>query len=406
MNRPSSELLDYVNCLDHCHSEMTSLVERLCNQNSGTHNLEGLLKVQEILLSESSVLNAKTDVYDIPPQSCVDDAGQLIVKPLGRLLHIVKRPEIRPRVLLCIHMDTVYGQESAFQTCRWDGEHRLNGPGVADAKGGLVVMLYALRALESSPLAGKVGWEVIINPDEEIGSVGSGEFLAQRAGQADWGLLFEPSLPDGTFVSTRKGTGNFEFVFRGRSAHSGREFEKGRNAIVACCKMMNDIWHLNGKTEATYNVGRISGGGALNIVPELAIGRVNVRVSSVEEQHEVERLLGQLVEDYNSQEGPMEGIAVEQYGKFTSPPKELTSQIEKLQRSVEECGRLLGIPVAWQATGGACDGNKFAAAGLPNIDTLGPQGGEIHSHSEYLLTDTLVPRAKLAALILMSLASE
>jgi glutamate carboxypeptidase len=303
-------------------------------------------------------------------------------------------------------MDTVYGQEVAFQKCRWDGEHRLNGPGVADAKGGLVVMLYALRALEASPLAGKLGWEVIINPDEEIGSVGSGEFLAQRAGQADLGLLFEPSLPDGTLVSTRKGTGNFEFVFRGRSAHSGREFEKGRNAIVSCCKMMNEIWHLNGKTQTTYNVGRISGGGALNIVPELAIGRVNVRVSSAEEQREAERLLGQLVENYNSQEGALEGISVEQYGKFTSPPKELTPEIEKLQRRIEECGRLLDIPVAWQSTGGACDGNKFAAAGLPNIDTLGPQGGEIHSPSEYLLTDTLVPRAKLAALVLMSLASE
>lgn len=406
MTLPGAELLSHVQCLDTCQSEMVSLVQRLCNQNSGTYNLEGLQVVREMLAQEYAILEADVNVRDVEPQTRVDDSGQLVTRELGALLHLVKRPENRPRVLLCIHMDTVYAQEDAFQECVWDDPHRLNGPGVADAKGGLVVMLYALRALESSPWSDRLGWEVIINSDEEIGSIGSAKFLAERAGQADVGLLFEPSLPDGTMVSTRKGTGNFEFVFRGRSAHSGRDFEKGRNAVVACCKMMNDIWHLNEKSGATFNVGRISGGGALNIVPELAIGRINVRATSLEEQQEAERMLGRLVDHYNSTESPLEGIKVEQYGRFTSPPKMMTPEIVELQKRIETCGQWLGIDIGWRPTGGACDGNKFSAAGLPNIDTLGPQGGLIHSSAEYLLTDSLVSRAKLAALALMSLASE
>ena len=95
---------------------------------------------------------------------------------------------------------------------------------------------------------------------------------------------------------------------------------------------------------------------------------------------------------------------LEQYGQFTSPPKVMTLKIRELQERVETCGRWLDIEIGWQPTGGACDGNKFAAAGLANIDTLGPRGGLIHSTQEYLLTDSLVPRAKLAASLLMNLA--
>ena len=405
MTLPDAQQLEHVQCLDACEAEMVSLVERLCNVNSGTYNLDGLQLVREMLIEEFSVLNADVRVLEIDPQTSVDDSGKLFDRELGLLVHLVKRPEVRPRVVLCIHMDTVYEKENLFQSCQWEEPQRLNGPGVADAKGGLVVMLHALRALESSPWAEKLGWEVIINPDEEIGSIGSGPFLAERAGQADFGLLFEPSLPDGTMVSTRKGTGNFEFVFHGRSAHSGRDFDKGRNAIVACCKMMNEIWHLNEKTGATFNVGHITGGGALNIVPALAIGRVNVRATTLQEQREAEQLLHDLVGRYNSQQSPVEGVQVEQYGRFTSPPKVMTPEMGELQKQTEACGELLGLNIGWRSTGGSCDGNKFAAAGLPNIDTFGPQGGLIHSSEEYLLTDSLVPKAKLAALVLMSLAA-
>ena len=390
-----------LDCLNDCQNQMQELLVRVCNMNSGTMNVAGVKAVAEALRSEFAVLGGESRLVDVQPLETINDSGDSVRASLGPALHIVKRPNVRPRVILCIHTDTVYPLNHDFQVCSEVSDGRINGPGVADAKGGIVVMLYALRALEQSRLAEKVGWEVILNPDEELGSPGSESFLKSRATEADFGMLFEPALPDGTMVSSRKGVGNFTFVVRGKAAHSGREFEKGRNAIVACAQMMNRIHQLNTDPEIILNVGRISGGGPLNIVPDLAIGRVNIRVSSVEQQATVKEKLNLLVEEFNS----ADGFSVKMTGRFTSPPKEISAEIASLQRLVERCGQALKIDVGWRATGGASDGNKFAAVGLPNIDTFGVRGGDIHSRNEFVLVDSLVPRAKLAALTLLSIAS-
>jgi glutamate carboxypeptidase len=165
-------------------------------------------------------------------------------------------------------------------------------------------------------------------------------------------------------------------------------------------RLMTEIHALNTDPEITYNVGRVSGGGALNIVPDLAIGRVNVRIRTTAQQELVEREFRRLVETVNQ----TDGIRVEMEGSFTSPPKTLDQRTESLQRLIEQCGLSLGIPIKWQGSGGASDGNKFAAAGLPNIDSLGPMGGEIHSSREYLLVESLVPRTQLVTAVLAQLA--
>ncbi len=398
----SSELLTALNWLDTCQPEMVAHIERLCNINSGTQNLSGIAEVQRQLESLYQCLGGELSYHDSQPLSHVNDAGNLDLTPLGRTMVFSKHIAVRPRALLCIHCDTVYDQQHPFQACRWLDSQRLNGPGVIDAKGGLIVMLYALRALEQSRWAGKLGWQVIINPDEEIGSPGSGSLLRSLAQQADLGLLFEPSLPDGSMVSWRKGSGNFVFVVRGKAAHSGRAFHDGRNAIVALCQLLNQVNELNGRDpDITLNVGRISGGGALNIVPDLAIGRVNARVKSVEQAAWVQQQFQAITEIASN----ADGITVTLHGEFTSPPKPVDEGTLRLQSVIERCGTELGVPVAWQGSGGASDGNKFAAAGLSNIDSLGPAGGEIHSANEFLLVDSLVPRTKLAAATLLQLAA-
>lgn len=381
---------------------MVDLVLELCNLNSGTLNVMGLARVGEVLCREFAALGGELRCVDVPPLEKINDAGAAEQAPLGQAIVISKRSELRPRLLLCIHMDTVYDLDHPFQQCRFLDEQRLNGPGVADAKGGLVVMLNALLAFEQSPLAQNVGWQVIINPDEELGSPGSGQLLHAAAQSADWGLLFEPTLPDGTLVSWRKGSGNFTFVVHGKAVHSGRDFAAGRNAVVAMSRLMTEIHALNTDPEITYNVGRVSGGGALNIVPDLAIGRVNVRVRTVEQQQQVEREFQRLVTAANA----ADGIRVESFGSFTSPPKILDERTGKLQQLITTCGAELGIPIKWQGSGGASDGNKFAAAGLPNIDSLGPMGGEIHSSREFLLVDSLVPRTQLVTAVMGQLAAE
>ena len=397
-----NDLLSHLAILNNQQDSMQQLVQELCDTNSGTFNLEGLHQVKNQLVDAFSVLSGEMNNVDTKPMTIVDDFGNQVTQQLGQAIHISKWPDAKRRVLLCIHMDTVYGKDHPFQKCSTLSDGNVNGPGVADAKGGLVVMLHALKALEASPLAGRIGWEVLINPDEEIGSPGSVHLINDIAPRCDFGLLFEPSLPDGTLVSWRKGSGNFTFVVRGRAAHAGREFEKGRNAIVALSRLIDAIDQLNDGGEVTFNAGRIQGGEALNMVPDLAIGRVNVRVKTVEQQAYVEAKFDELVDKFNQ----LEGFSVERFGSFTSPPKPLSDDVADLQKRIESCGEAIGIDIQWRGTGGASDGNKFAAAGLPNIDTLGPRGGNIHSSDEYLIPDSLVPRAKLTALILLSLASE
>ncbi len=381
---------------------MLQLVEELCNLNSGTFNLDGLDQVKQRLIGEFKSLGGEIELIDSNPMLVVDDNGNQVRQQLGQMIHVSKWPKASKKVLLCIHMDTVYPVDHAFQKCKMLDNGRLNGPGVADAKGGIVVLLAALKALEDSPLAGKIGWEVLLNADEEIGSPGSIDFIKQLAGRCDFGMLYEPALPDGTLVSWRKGSGNFSFVVRGKAAHAGREFEKGRNAIVAVSRLIDEIANLNTDPEVTFNAGRISGGGPLNVVPDLAIGRVNVRVKTTQQQAEVESKFTDLLEKFNQ----LDGISVELIGEFRSPPKPLCPDTEKLQHRIESVGEALDLPVQWRGTGGASDGNKFAAAGLPNVDTLGVRGGSIHSNDEYLIPESLVERAKLSALILLSYAGE
>ena len=373
----------------------------LCDMNSGTLNVPGVEKAGDKLVEWFATFDAQLTRTQIPEWETIDSQGQVNRFPLGTILHWTCRPEASHRVILNIHRDTVYAIDDAFQKCKMVDENILNGPGVSDAKGGIIVMLFALLAFEKTDIARSIGWDVIINPDEELGSPGSSEYLKACAPCADIGLLFEPAYADGTMITWRKGSGNFVFVVRGRSAHAGRAFDSGRNAIVAMCDAMQQVHQLNGQNEdITLNVGRVEGGGALNVVPDLAIGRVNARVKTEEQAEWIAQQFARICSSLNERDG----IHCELHGSFTSPPKVLDAATVELQNQIEACGKMLGMEIKWQGTGGASDGNKFMAAGLPNIDTLGPVGGNIHSHDEFVFVNSLAPRAKLAALVLADFA--
>jgi glutamate carboxypeptidase len=370
--------------------------------NTGSTNLDGLERMAAALVPAFGALGAPV-LVDPAPVEAIDGQGRLRPLRRGRNLHLVVRPDAAVQVLLAGHMDTVFQADDPFQAVRQVRPGVFNGPGVADMKGGLLVMLKALMALERSPWAERLGYQVVINADEEVSSLGSGPLLAQAARRARLGLVFEPATtPDGVLAGARKGRAAFTLVARGAAAHAGRNPEVGRNAVLAAADFAVRAAAFDGARQGlTLNVARIEGGGADNIVPDLALCRFEARVATHEDRHWIEAELQRLAAEV----GAHRDVSLELHGRFTRPPKPLDDHALWLFEAVRSCGADLGQTIAWRPTGGCCDGNNLAEAGLPVVDTLGVRGGAIHTPDEFMLADSLVERAQLSALLLMRLAS-
>ncbi len=189
-------------------------------------------------------------------------------------LKITARPDAPIQVVLTGHYDTVFPADSPFQTVTTRADGALNGPGLADMKGGISVLLGALDAFEAHPDKDRVGWTVLLSPDEEIGSPASAPLLAELGARGHLGLTYEPALADGTLAGARKGSGNWHLIVTGKAAHAGRAFEEGRNAVAGAAILAAALHGLNGQREGvSVNVAKISGGGALNVVADNAVVR-------------------------------------------------------------------------------------------------------------------------------------
>ena len=380
---------------------MLSRVETWAPINSGSRNLAGLADMAARLTQAVGALGGKARLVDPTPVDAVAADGCRLPLAHGQSLHVVRRPESPVRVLLTGHMDTVFAADHPFQACRWLNATTLNGPGTADMKGGIAVMLAALGALEASPFADGLGWDIVINADEEVSSLGSAALLGDAARRCHLGLTYEPALPDGTLAGARKGSGNFAAVIRGRAAHAGREIEAGRNAVLAAADLALRLATLMREFPGvSINPAKIDGGGPNNIVPDLAVLRFNVRPATVADQVAVTAAIDALVAEIAARRE----VTIALDGGFARPPKPLDANQLRLFELVRNCGRDLSLDIGWRDTGGVCDGNNLAATGLAVVDTLGPRGGAIHSPDEFLCTDSLVERARLSALLLMRIA--
>lgn len=382
--------------------EMIDLVQAWSRVNSGSRNLDGLAHMESLIVEAFSILDPEVEYVDYEDGEAVSAAGEVVAVPNGRSIRIFKRPDANRRVLMTGHTDTVFAIDHPFQEPRWLDDNTLNGPGVADMKGGIIVMLHALMALEASPYAQSIGWEVFLSPDEETGSLASGPVLAERAKAADIGLTYEPALADGTLAGARKGSGNYTLVVSGKAAHAGREFFEGRNAVVLLSEMVGELAAFtNGRPGMTVNPAVVSGGVAPNVVPDKALCRFNVRLEKPEDAGWFEAELDKLVKRFEAREG----FEILLHGGINRPPKAISPANQLLMDAIKACGGELGIAVDYVPTGGCCEGNNLAAAGLPNVDTLGVRGGLIHSADEFVLVDSFAERAKLSALILMAFAA-
>jgi glutamate carboxypeptidase len=368
--------------------------------NSGSANLTGLTRMADTLADAFSILPGELSLEESEPVEQIDAAGRSSMIRGGRNLHLRVRADAPVQLLLTGHMDTVFPADHVFQQTLWiEPGKRLNGPGVADMKGGLAVMLAALQAIEQDSASQRLGYEVVINSDEEVGSGGSASLIRGAALGKHAALTYEPALPSGMLAGARPGTGNFSLVVTGRAAHAGRNPEDGRNAIVAAADLACRLAALK-RPGLSVNPARIDGGGPNNIVPDKAILRVNLRPAGIADQADAEAAIARIIEDV----GKARDVGIHLHGGFGRPPKPLDAQAERLFTLVRQCGERLGIAVEWQSTGGVCDGNNIAACGVPVVDTMGVRGGNIHSEYEFLIVESLVERAQLSALVLLRLA--
>ncbi|MDM8010051.1 MAG: hydrolase [Parasphingorhabdus sp.] len=369
--------------------------------NSGTTNLDGLQTVAALLADSFSVLPGETRLVDPAPVEAVRADGTVDQIQRGQHLMVSVRPEAAVRILLTGHMDTVFPADHAFQQITEVEDGVLNGPGLADMKGGISVMLGALQLLEQSEYASRIGYDVMINSDEEVGSGSSASLIEQLAKGKTAALTYEPALPDGTLAGERGGSGNFSIIFSGKSAHAGRNPDEGRNALVAAADMALRLKALH-REGLSVNPAKIDGGGPNNAVPDHAILRVNFRPKALADQAEAQSALDRLVTDI----AKAHDLGVHCHGGFGRPPKPIDPQAEKLFGLVKQCGAELGLDINWRGTGGVCDGNNIAACGIPVVDTMGVRGGAIHSSDEFLITESLVERTQLSALTIMRIAKK
>jgi acetylornithine deacetylase/succinyl-diaminopimelate desuccinylase-like protein len=207
-------------------AELSALLERWANINSGSSHGAGLTRMAAELRAVFSAA--------FPAATCEElSADAPGLNPPGvKALRFRMRPQAALRVFLCGHYDTVYAADDAFQSCRWLADGTLNGPGVTDMKGGLIVMLAALEAFEQTPHAASLGWEVLLTPDEETGSHGTRAMFEEAAPRHHFGFVFEPARPSGDIIHSRKGTGGITATCHGRAAHAAKIPNDGRNAIL------------------------------------------------------------------------------------------------------------------------------------------------------------------------------
>ena len=247
-----------------------------------------------------------------------------------------------------------------------------------------------------------MGYQIVITPDEETGNFASADYLRAAASDgAMIGLTYEPAMETAAMAGARKGSAIYDLVLHGRASHAGRAPEAGVNAITAAARCAAAIDALNGRRAGvTFNVGKIDGGGAVNIVPDLAVIRLGVRAPDAAGAEWADREIRAAFD----QQAAAPGLHGHVHGGFYRPPKPRNAAQSALFDAVAGTGRALGLEIEFVDTGGVCEGNNIFAAGVPNVDTLGVRGGRIHSADEFVVKDSFVERASLSALILTRIA--
>ena len=298
----------------------------------------------------------------------------------------------RPGTVLLGHMDTVFPADTHFRNYREDND-RAYGPGVYDMKGGLVVAVYALKALAELGLLDDMPVTVLCNSDEEIGSPVSRALIEDTVRSARAALVFEGGGPQGDVVPGRTGRTGLKLTVRGRAGHAAKGGAKA-SAIAELAAKIVAMEGLN-KDDVTVNVGLISGGIGPNTVPDLATAEIDVRFLTPASQTMVEAELARI-----AGECTVPGTRGELQAVSGRPPMPPTDGNRRLYLLARKQAQILGYELPEELRSGVSDANFIAALNVPVLDGLGPVGDLDHSDLEFIQKNTLMERAVLTAALL------
>lgn len=363
---------------------MVDLVAALARAESPTHDREAQSAPFSLLADE------------------LTDLGYCVRRVAGGTVgdHLYARPSLRrqgrPYQLLLGHMDTVWpsGTLAGMPVERRGDE--LYGPGVVDMKGGLVQIVFALRALAALDLEPATTPVVLVTTDEEVGSRESQPLILRLARGAARAFVLESAFgPHGALKTARKGTGAYRVTVRGRAAHAGVAPEEGLSAILELSHQIQRLFALNDPERGiTVNVGTIDGGLRPNVIAPEAVAVVDVRVPTRAAGEEVEAAIRGL-------QPVGAGLRIEVDGRLGRPPMEPTAGNLALFATAKRLGRALGLELESVTVGGASDGN-YTSLHTPTLDGLGPVGAGAHAADERVVIPRLPERAALLALLLLA----
>ncbi|MGO8791694.1 MAG: M20 family metallopeptidase [Terriglobia bacterium] len=373
--------------LAYCESELDALVECLRQAveiESPSQNRAAIGRMADFFAQECSKRGAKVQLLHHPA------AGSALVAEFWEGAGAPKP------ILLLGHLDTVWdiGMLAEMPFHVQDG--CAYGPGIYDMKSGVVCALWAVQALTTLEITPPGPVRLFLNADEEVSSVAFRDELLAEARRARAVLVLEPAASHGALKTSRKGVGEFQITVRGRSAHAGINPMAGVNAISELARQIPRIEKLGRpKRGLTVNVDVIQGGTRVNVIPELAVARVDVRVPTARDREKIESQMRALT--------PIHPEArLEITGGVNRPPLERKMATALFAKACE-LGRQMGLELTEASTGGGSDGNFTAALGIPTLDGLGGTGDGAHARHEHVVLSELPGRAALLAALMATL---
>ena len=354
-------------------------IEAISAIESPTSDVAGVNRVLDVIVGWFAGTGAAIERF------AIDDR-------FGDMLRVRCNPERNePGILVLSHVDTVHplGTLASALPIRREGD-KVFGPGIYDMKGGLVLALAAWRGLARAGVRTPLPVTFLFNPDEEVGSVGSRRHIEAEGDRSRYVLVTEPKRAGGKIVTERKGTGRFVIRTRGRPAHAGAAHHKGRSAIRAMARIILEVEGFTDyKRGITTNVGLVSGGTGVNVIPEHCTINADLRVTDLASAAEMEERFRALGKDDKD-------VEVTVTGGLHRPPFVRGPHVEGLFARAGEVAERIGLKLESDGlSGGGSDGNFTAARGISTLDGLGIDGDGAHTHNEHVLVSSIEPGTRL-----------